>query len=114
MTYPAPPARAGMPTWAKWTLGGCGGCLLVTVLGFGGCMAVFWQTFGKHMKMVDVSDKPDAPLTAAVSQLLPPRVGPFVRQSARRYTQSPGDMAPGSGWQGSYTSNRKRVQLYVT
>src|SRR6476661_6977774 len=96
MTYPAQPARGGMPTWAKWTLFGCGGCLVLMVLGLGGCMAAFWKFIGKDMKMYDVSSKPDAPLTASASQLLPARVGSFVRQRATRTTQTVrGNSIPG-------------------
>jgi hypothetical protein len=103
MTYPAPPARSGMPTWAKWTMFGCGGCLLVTVLGFGGCMLAAWRMLG--MKSYDASRKPDVPLTATAGQLLPPRVGPFVRRKVNRL---------GAGWQGAYVSNDgKQVELKV-
>jgi hypothetical protein len=115
MTYPSEPARGGMPPWAKWTLIGCGGCMVVAVLAtvLGG--VAIWQLVGKNMKfeMLDVSRKPDPPLTASAGQLLPPKVGAFVRQKIARASPQKAGAGTASGWQGSYTSAGKRVDLTV-
>jgi hypothetical protein len=104
MTYPTQPARSGMPPWARWSLIGCGGCGALAVLGIGGCMAVIYFTVGKNMKLFDVSNKRDAPLTATVAQVLPPRVGAFVRQQAGGGGQQVGRGASVNGWHGTYRS----------
>lgn len=113
MTYPTPPARSGMPTWAKWTIIGCAGCLTIVIIGMVGCSAVFYQLIGKNMKLIDVGDKPDPPLTATASQLLPPRVGNFVRRRVTHTTPQIGNLKLPAVWQGIYTSGGKRVQLEV-
>ncbi len=115
MTFPTPPARSGMPPWAKWTMIGCGGCLTVAVVGMVGCGALFWQTIGKNMKweMLDVSRKPDPPLTAKAGQLLPPRVGAFVRKRVGPPSGQYGSVPADSGWEGTYVSGSKRVELVV-
>jgi len=112
MTYPTQPTRAGMPTWAKWTLGGCGGCLVLVLLTFGGCSAFMYNML-KGSKTFDVSDKPDPPLTATKGQLLPPKVGPFVRQSVGLPSPQYASTTGGAGWQGTYGAGSKRVDLVV-
>jgi hypothetical protein len=116
MTYPTPPARGGMPPWAKWTMIGCGGCLGLTVLAFAGCGLLFYQTIGKNMKWetLDVSRKPDPPLTAKAGQLLPPRVGPFVRASVGTPAPQYAASTSSQGWQGTYVAAGKRVDLVVS
>ena len=91
MTYPTQPSPSGMPPWAKWTLIGCAGCLTVTLLGMVGCGALSYYLFGRNMKIVDMSDKPDLPLTATAGQLLPPRV---ARSRARRWCILTRKLAP--------------------
>jgi hypothetical protein len=111
MTYPTQPARSGMPTWAKWTMIGCAGCLTVVILGVVGCGALIYQYFG--MKTIDMSDKPDPPATATPGQLLPAKVGPFVRGKVGRYIPSRGSQAGVAGWQATYVANHKRAMLLV-
>jgi hypothetical protein len=113
MTYPPQPARSGMPTWAKWTMIGCAGCLTVVILLTVGCGALFYQYFGKNIKRIDMSDKPDLPPTATAGQLLPPRVGPFVRKQVSRVTPQLGSMTLPVTWRGIYTSGGQQVQLEV-
>jgi hypothetical protein len=113
MTYPTQPARSGMPTWAKWTMIGCAGCLTVVILFTVGCGALFYQYFGKHMKLIDMSDKPDPPPNATTGQLLPAHVGPFVRRQVTQYTPQIGGMTLPTVRRGIYASNGKRVQLEV-
>ena len=113
MTYPTQPARSGMPPWAKWTMIGCAGCLTVVILGMVGCSALIYQFLGKNMKLIDMSDKPDLPLTATTSQLLPPRVGTYVRRQLTRQTPRLGNIILPTVWRGLYTSGGKRVQLEV-
>jgi hypothetical protein len=108
-----------MPAWSKWLLAGCGGCLLVAMVGMslgGFAMWQFWQKIGKNMKMeqLNMSSKPDMPLTAAAGELLPPRVGSFVRTRVGRPTYQTAGAAAPSGWEGSYISAGKRVELIVT
>src|SRR5437588_12405313 len=111
MTYPEQSARNGMPPWAKWTMIGCGGCLTVVILGMVGCGLLLSQYFG--WKMMDMSDKPDPPLTAAASQLLPPKVDSFVRKKVVRFTSRNGTATNGKSWQGTYLSGSTRVELVV-
>jgi hypothetical protein len=115
MSYPSEPPRGGMPPWAKWTLIGCGGCLTVAILFIGVSSFAVWQFFGKNIKIekVDVRGKPDLPLTAAAGQLLPPRVGSFVRTQVVRLPTSSGNARAASGWHGTYASGSKRVELIV-
>lgn len=112
MTYPSEPARGGVPPWAKWTMIGCAGCLTLVILSMVGCGVWFWRFF--KPQLIDVSGKPDLPLTATAGQLLPPRVGSFVRKRAARFS-STSRGAPVGGWQGSYLSapGGKRVELMV-
>jgi hypothetical protein len=104
-----------MPSWARWSLIGCGGCGALAVLGIGGCMAVIYSTVGKHMKWetIDVKNKPDMPLTATAGQLLPPKVGSFVRKSVGQPSAEYAGTTGSSGWQGTYVSGNQRVDLVV-
>lgn len=112
MTYPTePPRSSGMPPWARWTLIGCAGCLTLVALGIVGCGALGYFLVGRNMKMIDMSDKPDLPLTATAGQLLPPRVDSFVRQSVTRIA-SPGTSAA-SGWKAQYVSGSQQVEMTV-
>jgi hypothetical protein len=104
MTYPPQPARSGMPTWAKWTMIGCAGCLTVVILLTVGCGALIYQYLG--MRTVDVSDKPDPPPTASARQLLPLKVGSFVRTKVDTGSN-------GNGWQGTYVGGHRRATLLV-
>ena len=113
MTYPTQPARSGMPTWAKWTMIGCAGCLTVVILLTVGCGALFYQYFGKNMKLIDMSGKLDPPLNATAGQLLPPQVGAFVRKQTSRYTPQLGRLTLPTVWRGIYGAAGKRVQLEV-
>jgi hypothetical protein len=101
-----------MPTWAKWTLGGCGGCLVLALLTFGGCSAFLYSIF-KGSKTFDVTDKPDPPITAMKGQLLPSKVGSFVRQSIGRPSREYAGTTGSAGWQGVYAAGGKRVILVV-
>src|SRR5262249_10025811 len=92
---------------------GCAGCLTIIIIGMVGCSAVFYQLIGKNMKFIDMSDKPDPPLTATAGQLLPPRVGSFVRRPGTHVTPQPRNMKLPTVWRGIYTSGGKRVQLEV-
>src|SRR5713226_2430259 len=104
MTYPTQPSQSGMPPWARWTLIGCAGCLTIVILGLVGCGALTYFLVGRHMKFLDVSDKSDLPLTATVSQLLPPRVDSFARKSVAHYSPQIGSMNLGPIWKGNYVS----------
>src|SRR5205823_3812194 len=109
-----PPPRGGMQPWLKWSLIGCSSCLLVGIVlaALGGY--AFWQFIGKNVswQIVDVSGKPDPPLTATAGQLLPPRVGPFVRTSLGKSSGQSGATTT-KGWQGSYVAGAKRVTVIV-
>jgi hypothetical protein len=115
MTELPDPPRPGMAPWMKWSLIGCGGGLALALLLMGGSFLWFWQTIGKNVTMAtfDVSDKPDMPLTATVSQVLPPRVGSFVRQSAGRPTPASGIPDGVGGWEAVYAADGKRVTVVV-
>jgi hypothetical protein len=113
MTYPTQPSPSGMPPWARWTLIGCAGCLTVVILGFVGCGVLGYYFFGRHMKIIDMSDKPDLPLTATTRQLLPPRVDSFVRTKVLHSSPQIGGLSLGPIWKGYYASGSKHVELEV-
>ena len=113
MTYPTQPSPSGMPPWAKWTLIGCAGCLTVALLGMVGCGALSYYLFGRNMKILDMSDKPDLPFTANAGQLLPPRVGSFARAKVVHSNPQIGAMSLGPIWKGYYVSGGKHVDLEV-
>jgi len=111
MTPPAVPGREPMPRWAKRTLFGCGGCLVATIVLAIAGVAAFWQLVGRNMELLDVSDKQDPPLGAAAAQLLPARVGPFVRMRITRPSQQVWGDAAMHGWRGVYFAGNRRVDM---
>jgi hypothetical protein len=108
-------ARGGLSPWAKWSIGGCVGCLAIVMLVVVGGGIWFWQTIGKNVNIAtfDVSGKPDLPLAATAAQLVPPRVGSFVRQRVAPVSAPGGGTAGGRGWRGDYASGSQRVTLTV-
>jgi hypothetical protein len=104
-----------MPPWAKWTMIGCGSCLTIAILVFGVGGYWMYQAVIKNMKfeMFDTSGKRDMPVTATAGQLLPPRVGAFVRQSVGKTASGTSGGAGAGGWQGTYVSGGKQVTLIV-
>jgi hypothetical protein len=112
MTYPTErPRSEGIPPWARWTIIGCAGCLTLVVVGMIGCSAFIFRYLG--FRTFDASDKPDLPLSATAGQLLPPRVGAFVRTRVTRSVRRTGSTAGVAGWQGSYVSGTQHVDLVV-
>lgn len=113
MTSPTPPAQSGMPPWARWTIIGCAGCFTLVILGVVGCSVLGYYFIGRNVKTMDMSDKPDLPLTASVRQLLPPRVDSFVRTKVTESSPTFGRMNLGPIWKGDYVSGSKHVELEV-
>jgi hypothetical protein len=113
MTYPPSPPQSGMPPWARWTLIGCAGCLTIAILGVVGCGVLGYFLVGKHVKTIDVSDKPDLPLTATAGQLLPARVDSFMRRSVTHLSPQIGGMNLGPVWKADYVSGAQHVELQV-
>jgi hypothetical protein len=115
MTDSGGSSRGGMAPWAKWSIIGCGGCLTIAILVIGGGGYWFYNAVFKNMKfeMFDTSGKRDMPVTATAGQLLPPRVGAFVRQSVGKTSSGSSGGAGVGGWQGTYVSGGKQVTLIV-
>jgi hypothetical protein len=90
---------------------GCAGCLTIVILGAIGCTAFLYRTLG--FRIIDVSDKPDLPLTATAGQLLPYRVGAFVRTQLNRSVSYSGSTPRVIGFKGSYLSGAQHVDLLV-
>jgi hypothetical protein len=88
---------------------GCGGCLTVAVVTvIAGALFI-----GRNLKIeqLDVSAKPDPPLTANANQLLPRRVGAFVLQNVTRPGAPKGETS--RAWQGIYAAGGRTVTLIV-
>jgi hypothetical protein len=111
-----PPPRPGMAPWAKWSMIGCGGCLTVAVVTT--VLGAFLLSRNLKFEQISVTDKPDPPVMASANQLLPPRVGPFVRQSLSRGKppqngRSGQQGEPSRGWQATYSVNGRQVTVFV-
>lgn len=115
MTQPEP-SRQGIAPWARYTLAGCGGCLLVALLVMivGSFFMARWISQNVKFEPFDAAAKPDPPSTATADQLLPRRVGLFVRESIGHPRGArPDSIGEIRVWEGVYAADGKKVTLIV-